>query len=66
MKQSTNSQVHQVLLDSFKERDHMVISSASLVPQDDSILLWISSSVATTKKYFDGSAVLKNHRITSS
>ena len=44
----------------------MVLKSASLIPQDDPTLLWINSGVATMKKYFDGSVVPKNHRITSS
>lgn len=44
----------------------MVMQSASLIPQDDPTLLWINSGVATMKKYFDGSVVPKNHRITSS
>ena len=44
----------------------MVLPSQSLIPQDDPTLLWINSGVATMKKYFDGSVVPKNHRITSS
>ena len=66
MKQLTSSQVRQMFLDFFKELGHMVMQSASLIPQDDPTLLWINSGVATMKKYFDGSVVPKNHRITSS
>ncbi|WP_049150344.1 alanine--tRNA ligase [Lactobacillus gasseri] len=66
MKQLTSSQVRQMFLDFFKEHGHMVMPSASLIPQDDPTLLWINSGVATMKKYFDGSVVPKNHRITSS
>lgn len=66
MKKLTSSQVRQMFLDFFKEHGHMVLKSASLIPQDDPTLLWINSGVATMKKYFDGSAVPKNHRITSS
>ncbi len=66
MKQLTSSQVRQMFLDFFKEHGHMVMQSASLIPQDDPTLLWINSGVATMKKYFDGSVVPKNHRITSS
>ncbi|KRL19939.1 alanine--tRNA ligase [Lactobacillus amylolyticus DSM 11664] len=55
-----------MFLDFFKEHGHMIMPSASLIPQDDPTLLWINSGVATMKKYFDGSVVPKNHRITSS
>ncbi len=40
--------------------------SASLIPVDDPSLLWINSGVATMKKYFNGSVVPKNPRLTSS
>lgn len=66
MKKLTSSQVRQMFLDFFKEHGHMALKSASLIPQDDPTLLWINSGVATMKKYFDGSVVPKNHRITSS
>ena len=55
MKQLTSSQVRQMFLDFFKEHGHMVMQSASLIPQDDPTLLWINSGVAIMKKYFDGS-----------
>ena len=55
-----------MFLDFFKDHGHMIMPSASLIPQDDPTLLWINSGVATMKKYFDGSVVPKNHRITSS
>lgn len=66
MKQLTSSQVRQMFLDFFKEHGHTIMPSASLIPQDDPTLLWINSGVATMKKYFDGSVVPKNHRLTSS
>ena len=66
MKKLNSSEFRQMFLDFFKEHGHMVLPSASLIPQDDPTLLWINSGVATMKKYFDGSVVPKNHRITSS
>lgn len=66
MKKLTSSEFRQMFLDFFKEHGHMIMPSASLIPQDDPTLLWINSGVATMKKYFDGSVVPKNHRITSS
>ncbi len=66
MKKLNSSEFRQMFLDFFKEHGHMIMPSASLIPQDDPTLLWINSGVATMKKYFDGSVVPKNHRITSS
>lgn len=66
MKKLNSSEFRQMFLDFFKDHGHMIMPSASLIPQDDPTLLWINSGVATMKKYFDGSVVPKNHRITSS
>lgn len=66
MKKLNSSEFRQMFLDFFKEHGHMIMPSASLIPQDDPTLLWINSGVATMKKYFDGSVVPKNRRITSS
>ncbi|MDN6545628.1 MAG: alanine--tRNA ligase, partial [Enterococcaceae bacterium] len=52
-------------LDFFKSKGHSVEPSASLVPVNDPTLLWINSGVATLKKYFDGSVVPENPRITN-
>lgn len=65
MKELTSSQVRQMYLDFFKSKGHSVEPSASLVPVNDPTLLWINSGVATLKKYFDGSVVPENPRITN-
>ena len=65
MKQLTSSQVRQLFLDFFETKGHKIEPSASLVPIDDPTLLWINSGVATLKKYFDGSVVPENPRITN-
>ncbi|MGI6156719.1 MAG: alanine--tRNA ligase, partial [Enterococcus lemanii] len=65
MKQLSSAQVRQMYLDFFKEKGHTVEPSASLVPVNDPTLLWINSGVATLKKYFDGSIVPENPRITN-
>ena len=65
MKEVTSSQVRQMYLDFFKSKGHSVEPSASLVPVNDPTLLWINSGVATLKKYFDGSVVPENPRITN-
>ncbi|CAM3988844.1 alanine--tRNA ligase [Catellicoccus marimammalium] len=65
MKSLTSAEVRQMFLDFFKTKGHSVEPSASLIPVDDPTLLWINSGVATLKKYFDGTVVPKNHRITN-
>ncbi|ALJ32033.1 alanine--tRNA ligase [Apilactobacillus kunkeei] len=66
MKKLDSSQIRAMYLEFFKQHGHTIEPSASLVPKDDPSLLWINSGVATMKKYFDGSVVPKNHRLTSS
>jgi len=63
MKKLSASQIRQLFIQFFKEKDHQEERSASLVPKDDPSLLWINSGVATLKKYFDGSIVPDNPRI---
>ncbi|MCB5952625.1 alanine--tRNA ligase [Enterococcus sp. BWT-B8] len=65
MKKLSSSQVRQMYLDFFKSKGHSIEPSASLVPVNDPTLLWINSGVATLKKYFDGSVVPENPRITN-
>src|SRR5690625_7798274 len=63
MKELNSAEVRQMFLDFFKEKDHQIEPSASLVPNDDPSLLWINSGVATLKKYFDGRVIPENPRI---
>lgn len=65
MKHLTSAEVRQMFLDFFKEKGHDVEPSAPLVPFEDPTLLWINSGVATLKKYFDGSVIPANPRITN-
>lgn len=65
MKKLSSTQVRQMYLDFFKTKGHSIEPSASLVPVNDPTLLWINSGVATLKKYFDGSVVPENPRITN-
>lgn len=66
MKQLTSAEIRQMWLDFWQSKGHSVEPSASLVPVQDPSLLWINSGVATLKKYFDGSVVPENPRITNS
>ncbi|CQR24702.1 alanyl-tRNA synthetase [Streptococcus varani] len=66
MKQMSSAQIRQMWLDFWKSKGHAVEPSANLVPVNDPTLLWINSGVATLKKYFDGSVIPENPRITNS
>ncbi|TVP85414.1 MAG: alanine--tRNA ligase [Alkalicoccus sp.] len=63
MNKLSSAEVRQMFLDFFKEKQHAVEPSASLVPHEDPSLLWINSGVATLKKYFDGRVIPENPRI---
>ncbi|WEV54877.1 alanine--tRNA ligase [Leuconostocaceae bacterium ESL0723] len=65
MQAFSSAQARQMFLDFFESKKHMVVPSKSLIPEDDPTLLWINSGVATLKKYFDGSVIPPNHRITN-
>src|SRR5690625_3480528 len=63
LKKLTAAQIRRLFIQFFKEKNHQVEPSASLVPKDESSVLLINSGVATMKKYFDGSVVPDNPRI---
>ncbi|BCP64214.1 alanyl-tRNA synthetase [Streptococcus parasuis] len=65
MHQLSSAQIRQMWLDFWKSKGHAVEPSANLVPVNDPTLLWINSGVATLKKYFDGSVIPENPRITN-
>ncbi|MEY8444698.1 alanine--tRNA ligase [Enterococcus ratti] len=65
MKKLSSAQVRQMFLEFFQSKGHIIEPSASLIPVNDPTLLWINSGVATLKKYFDGSVVPENPRITN-
>lgn len=57
MKKLTSTEIRQKWLDFFESKNHLVIESKSLIPVNDSSLLWINSGVATLKNYFSGKKV---------
>ena len=66
MKKLSSAEIRDLWLKFFEEKGHQVRPSASLVPVNDPTLLWINSGVATLKKYFDGTEIPENPRITNS
>jgi alanyl-tRNA synthetase len=65
MRYMTAKEIRETWLNFFKSKDHKIEESASLVPQNDPTLLWINAGVAPLKKYFDGSEIPNNPRITN-
>jgi alanyl-tRNA synthetase len=47
-------QIRETFLNFFKKKNHLLIPSASLLPQNDPTLLYINSGMAPLKKYFLG------------
>lgn len=65
MKALKGAEIRQMFLEFFESKGHKIEPSASLVPKEDPTLLWINSGVATLKKYFDGTVISDNPRLTN-
>ena len=65
MKKMTSFEIRKMWLEFFSSKGHKIVESAPLVPKDDDSLLWINAGVTPLKKYFDGSIVPDNRRITN-
>ena len=65
MKNLKSYEIRQMWLDFFASKGHAVEPSASLIPQNDPTLLWTNAGVTPLKKYFDGSVIPDNPRITN-
>lgn len=66
MKQLTSNEIRKMFLDFFESKGHLVVPSASLIPDNDPSLLWINAGVAPLKKYFDGREIPPKRRLTNS
>ncbi len=65
MRKMTSNEIRETWLNFWKSKGHMIEPSASLIPNNDPTLLWINAGVAALKKYFDGSEVPSNRRISN-
>jgi len=65
MKKLTGNEIIRTYIEFFKEKGHQEVESASLIPHDDPTVLWINAGVTPLKKYFDGSVIPQNRRMTS-
>lgn len=52
-KKFTTAYVRQSWLNIFQRKGYQLLEATSLIPQDDSSLLWVNSGVASLKKYFN-------------
>ncbi|HHW98668.1 MAG TPA: alanine--tRNA ligase, partial [Firmicutes bacterium] len=66
MQKYTTNQLRRLFLDFFAGKEHAVLPSAPLVPQDDPTLLWINAGMAPLKPYFSGQQRPANPRMANS
>jgi len=59
------NEIRQKYLQFFANKGHLVLPSSSLVPKNDTSLLFINSGMAPLKSYFIGSETLSSNRATS-
>ena len=65
MKKMSANEIRNTWLNFWKNKGHYIEPSASLIPNNDPTLLWINAGVAALKKYFDGTEIPTNRRITN-
>ena len=65
MKKLTGEEIIRTYLDFFVSKGHTEVESSSLIPHDDPTVLWVNAGVTPLKKYFDGTVVPSNRRLTS-
>ena len=63
MKKMGLHEIRKEFLDFFREKEHLVAPSYSLVPKNDKSLLLIGAGMAPIKKYFTGEQIPPNNRM---
>jgi len=63
MKKMTSFEIRQTWLKFFEAKQHEIIKSASLIPNNDPTLLWINAGVSPLKALFDGTVKPQNPRL---
>ncbi len=65
MKYMSSNEIRNMYLNFFKDKEHKIIDSASLIPYNDNSLLWVNAGVTPLKKYLDGSVTPPSKRLVS-
>ena len=65
MKKLSSNEIRNMFLSFFESKGHLIVPSASLIPDNDPSLLWINAGVAPLKKYFDGRENPPKRRLTN-
>lgn len=65
MKRLGLHEIRKEYLEFFKGKEHLVLPSFSLIPQNDKSLLLIGAGMAPMKKYFTGEALPPQNRVTT-
>ena len=65
MKKYTYTELRNLYIEFFRNKDHYIFDSFPLVPNDDDSLLLINAGMAPLKKYFTGLAVPPKKRVAS-
>jgi alanyl-tRNA synthetase len=65
MKPMTGAELREVFLDFFSQRGHLVVRSASLVPEADPTLLFTGAGMVQFKPYFSGEEEPPSERLAS-
>ena len=65
MKPLTGMEIRNRWIKFFESKGHKNVPSVSLVPHGDKSLLWVNAGVTGLKKYFDGSEIPANRRMTN-
>ena len=66
MKYMTGNEIRKAYLEFFKSKEHLILHSFPLIPQDDPSLLLIGAGMAPLKPYFTGKLVPPSYRVTTS
>ena len=66
MKYMTGNEIRTAYLEFFKSKEHLILHSFPLIPENDPSLLLIGAGMAPLKPYFTGKLVPPSYRVTTS
>ncbi|MDV3205299.1 MAG: alanine--tRNA ligase [Weeping tea tree witches'-broom phytoplasma] len=63
MQKITSWKIRKMWLNFFSQKNHHIVPSAPLIPDNDPTLLWVNAGIAPLKKYFNGSEPIHFRKI---